>query len=110
MLPARNRAPRALFTMLRARDRNTKKLEGGEFEIFFEKGSYPAKVGIVVNKRTAKKAVLRNRIKRIVAEALKEQLGQIGGRLLVVVKSDISMLKTNDVKKKIFGVLEKLND
>ena len=110
MLPARNRAPRALFTMLRARDRNTKKLEGGEFEIFFRKGSYPPKVGIVVSKRTAKKAVLRNRIKRIVAEALKEQLGQIGGRLLVVVKSDISMLKTNDVKKKIFGVLEKLND
>ena len=110
MLPAINRAPRSLFTMLRARGANAKKFEGAEFEIFFEKGGFPVKVGIVVSKKTAQKAVLRNRIRRIVAEALKEQLGQIGGRLLVVVKSDISMLKTNDVKKKIFGVLEKLND
>ena len=110
MLPARNRAPRALFTMLRARDRNTKKLEGGEFEIFFRKGSYPPKVGIVVSKRIAKKAVLRNRIKRTVSAAINDELDQIGGQLLIVVKSDISMLKTDDVKKKIFGVLEKLND
>ena len=110
MLPARNRAPRALFTMLRAWGRNTKKLEGEELEIFFRKGSYPAKVGIVVSKRTAKKAVSRNRIKRIVSEAIKDGLAQFGGQLLIVVKSDISMLKTDDVKKKIFGVLQKLND
>lgn len=110
MLPARNRAPRALFTMLRARDRDTKKFEGAEFEIFFRKGSYPAKVGIVVSKRTAKKAVLRNRIKRTVAEAIKDELDQISGQLLIVVKSDISMLKTDDVKKKILEDLEKLND
>ena len=110
MLPARNRAARALFTMLRARDRNTKKLEGAEFEIFFRGGSYPVKVGIVVSKRIAKKAVLRNRIKRTVSAAIKDELDKIGGQLLIVVKSDISMLKTDDVKKKIFGVLEKLND
>lgn len=110
MLPARNRATRDLFTMLRARGANKKRLEGADFEIFFKKDSYPAKVGIVVSKRTAKKAVLRNRIKRTVAEAIKDELDQIGGQLLIVVKSDISMLKTDDVKKKILGVLEKLND
>jgi len=109
MLPARNRAARALFTMLRARDRNTKKLEGAEFEIFFREGSYPVKVGIV-SKRTAKKAVLRNRIKRIVAEAIKDELDKIGGQLLIVVKSDISMLKTGQAKEKIFRILQKLND
>ena len=110
MLPARNRAPRALFTLLRARDRNTKKLEGAEFEIFFEKGSYPAKVGIVVNKRTAKKAVLRNRIKRIVAEALKDEIEKIGGKLLIIVKKDISGLKTGQVREKILGMFQKLSD
>ena len=110
MLPARNRAARALFTMLRARDRNTKKLEGAEFEILFKKGSHPVKVGIVVSKRTAKKAVLRNRIKRIVAEAIKDELDKIGGQLLIVVKSDISMLKTGQAKEKIFRILQKLND
>ena len=110
MLPARNRAPRALFTELRARSANAKKLEGAEFEIFFEKGGFPTKVGIAVSKRIAKKAVARNRIKRIVAESLKEQLDQISGRLLIVVKKDISMLKTGHVKGKILGMLQKLND
>ena len=110
MLPTRNRAPRALFTELRARGTNAKKLEGAEFEIFFEKGSVPAKVGIVVSKRTAKKAVSRNRIKRIVAEAIKDELDQIGGQLLIVVKSDISMLKVADVKERIVKIIKKLND
>ena len=110
MLPAKNRAPRSLFAELRAKDRNVKRLESADFEILFKKDGFPAKVGIAVSKRIAKKAVLRNRIKRIVAEAIKDELDQIGGQLLIVVKSDISMLKTDDVKKKIFGVLEKLND
>ena len=110
MLPARNRAPRALFTKLRARGANAKKLESTEFEIFFEKGGSPLKVGIAVGKRIAKKAVSRNRSKRVVSESLKEQLDQIGGRLLIVVKKDISMLKTGQVKEKVLGLLQKLND
>lgn len=108
MLPARNRAPRALFTKLRARGSNARKLGGSEFEIFFEKGDSLLKVGIVVSKRIAKKAVPRNRIKRIVSEALKEQLDQIGGRLLIVVKKDISMLKTDEVKRELEKLLGRL--
>ena len=110
MLPARNRAPRDLFTKLRIRGSNAKKLETAEFEIFFEKGDSPLKVGIAVGKRIAKKAVSRNRIKRVVSESLKEQLDQIGGKLLIVVKKDISMLKTGQVKEKVLGLLQKLND
>ena len=110
MLHARNRAPRALFTELRARSANAKKLEGAEFEIFFEKGGSHLKVGIAVGKRIARKAVARNRIKRIVSEAIKDELDQIGGQLLIVVKSDISGLKTGQVKEKILGKLQKLND
>lgn len=110
MLPARNRAPIDLFTMLRARGSNAKKLGGAEFEIFFEKGGSPVKVGIAVSKRIAKKAVLRNRIKRIVAEALKDEIGKTGGKMLIIVKKDISGLKTGQVKGKVLGMLQKLND
>lgn len=110
MLPARNRAPRALFTKLRARGANVKKLEGAEFGIFFEKGDSPLKVGIAVSKRIAKKAVSRNRIKRIVAESLKGEIDKIGGELLIIVKKDISCLKTGQVKEKLLGMLQKLND
>ena len=110
MLHARNRAPRALFTEFRARGSNAKKLEGVEFEIFFEKGGFPAKVGIVVSQRIAKKAVARNRIKRIVAESLKDEIGKIGGKMLIIVKKDISSLKTGDIKEKISRILQKLND
>ena len=86
MLPSRNRAQRALFTKLQARGANAKKLEGAEFEIFFGKGGSPLKVGIAVGKRIAREAVSRNRIKRIVAESLKDEIDRIGGELLVVVK------------------------
>ena len=110
MLPSRNRAQRALFTRLRARGAKPKKLEGAEFEIFFEKGGSPLKVGIAASKRIAKKAVSRNRIKRIVAESLKDEIDKIGGELLIVVKKDISGLKTGQVKKKLLGMLQKLND
>ena len=110
MLPAINRAPRSLFTMLRARGANAKKFEGAEFEIFFEKGGFPVKVGIVVSKKTAQKAVLRNRIKRIVSESLKDEIDRIGGKLLIIVKKDISGLKTGQVKKKVLGMFQKLND
>ena len=110
MLPARNRAPRAFFTELRARGTNAKKLEGAEFEIFFEKGGSPLKVGITVSKKITKKAVARNRIKRIVAESLKDEIGKLGGKLLIIVKKDISGLKMAQVKGKVLGVLQKLND
>ena len=110
MLPARKRAPRALFTKLRARGANAKKLESTEFEIFFEKGGSPLKVGIAVGKRIARKAVSRNRIKRIVAESLRDESDKIGGELLIVVKKDISGLKTGQVKEKLIGMLQKLND
>ena len=109
MLHARNRAPRALFTELRARSANAKKLEGAEFEIFFEKGGSPLKVGITVSKKITKKAVARNRIKRIVAESLKDEIGKLGGKLLIIVKKDISGLKMDQVKEKVLGVLQKLN-
>jgi len=110
MLPARSRAPRALFTKFRARGASAKKIVGAEFEIFFEKGGSPLKVGIAVGERIAKKAVSRNRIKRIVAESLKDEIDKIGGELLIVVKKDISGLKTGQVKEKLLGMLQKLND
>ena len=110
MLSAKHRASRALFTALRARGAGAKKLEGVEFEIFFEKGGFPAKVGITVSKRIAKKAVARNRIKRIVSESLKDEIKTIGGKMLIIVKSDISGLKTGQVREKILGMLQKLND
>ena len=110
MLPSKNRAPRSMFAVFKAKGRSVRKIAFGEFEVFYEKGSQPARIGIVVAKTTAKKAVSRNRIKRIVSEALREQLMQIGGRLLIVVKRDISMLKMADVKERIVKIIKKLND
>ena len=110
MLPAKNRAPRSLFAELRAKDRNVKRLESADFDILFKKDGSPAKAGVVISKRIAKKAVLRNRIKRTVNEAIREELGQLGGQVLIIVKRDISGLKVARVKEKIFGVFEKLND
>ena len=110
MLPAKNRAPRSLFTTLRVKDRNVKRLESGEFEVFFKKDGPLAKVGIVVSKKIAKKAVLRNRMKRVISEAIRGELDQLDGQILIIVKSDVSGLKAAQVKEKILAIFQKLND
>lgn len=110
MLPSKNHAPRSMFAGLRARERSAKRITLGEFEIFFEKGTQPLQVGIVVAKATVKKAVSRNRIKRLVKEALRDQLGAVTGKLLIIVKSDISMLKMGNVRERLTKILRKLDD
>lgn len=59
---------------------------------------------VVVSKAVAKKAVERNRIRRITKEALRE-LGYQDG-LVIIVKNNIASLKMPEVKKKLENVLK----
>ncbi len=62
---------------------------------------------ITIPKKVAKKAVERNRIKRIVREALKDlKLQQVG--LRIIVKNNIAGLKKDQVKKIISQILPKI--
>ena len=63
-------------------------------------GDHP-RIGIIVSKKVAKKAVVRNRIRRILAEAIRPHLGHIrtNADVVVVVLPDFRAEKTRQVNK-----------
>ena len=81
-----------------------KKISTSEF-VLIQKGSGTTfKAASVVAKKVAPKAVDRNRIKRLIAQAL---LGQKGmkGNLIIIVKKNIASLKMQEVRNKLVKLL-----
>lgn len=74
------------------------------FDIRVKKADF-LKVAVTVSKKTASKAVDRNRIRRVITEALKRL--DIKGEIIVTVKKNISDLKFSDVQNKLANLLEK---
>lgn len=62
------------------------------------------KTVIIVSKAVAKKAVERNRARRIIKEALRDLAYQDG--LIIIVKNNIASLKMQEVKKKLEKILK----
>ena len=103
MLPKSNR----LVLSKRNPEKLANKVENGQFTIRFRKTASDFKAAVVVSKATAKKAVDRNRIRRITTEALKT-LQITGLDLIVVVKENINDQKPDQVAKSLKGVLSKI--
>lgn len=59
--------------------------------------SNQAKITIKVSKRIAKKAVDRNRIRRIIKEAIKRL--KLEGELAIIVRRNLTNLKTQEVEQ-----------
>lgn len=104
MLSPRNRLNLSKIT---SREFKGKKVSDEEFFLIGKEGVDNFKVGISVSKKVAKKAVDRNRIKRLIAESLRNQK-IFAGDLLVIARKNISDLKMNDVKIKLENMLKKL--
>lgn len=62
------------------------------------------KLTVVVSKKVAKKAVDRNRIRRIIKEAVR-QLNYRKG-LVIIVKNNIADLKTQEITRKLTQLIE----
>ncbi len=81
------------------------KNQSGDFVISFKKGE-KVKQTIIITKRTAPKAVSRNRIKRLIREILQDM--KLKGDLRIIVKKDLSGLKLADVAKKLMPQIKSL--
>jgi len=77
-----------------------------DFAISFKKGT-KTKLTIIITKKTAPKAVSRNRTRRLIREIIRGV--NFKGDLKVVVKQDLSGLKLADVAKKLEPRMKKLN-
>lgn len=76
---------------------------GQPFKVLYQK-SKEAKPTIVVSKKVAKRAVDRNRIKRITKEALR---GKTQEGLKIIVRNNIANLKTQEVEQRLKKILNK---
>lgn len=84
-----------------------KKIQTDEFTILYRNAD-KFRSAIVIPKRVAKKAVDRNRIKRLVAESLKDR--NYNFEIVVKVKNNLSNLKKNDLETKLEKALGKLSE
>jgi len=106
MLPARNRANPSLYR--KGKIEGTK-IADDDFRLTFFKKPRVFKVAVIVSKKVAKKAVDRNRIKRLIYEALRTS-GLIAGELVINVNTNLSAAKKVQIEVKLSRLLKKLNE
>ena len=85
----------------------TKKAVSNDLVLIFRGKPGAFKLTIVVTKKIAPRAVDRNRIKRLLKEAFRKPT-QLEGEVKLIVKSNISGLKLDDVLKKLELLLAKI--
>ncbi len=85
----------------------TKKAVSNDLVLIFERNPGIFKLTIVVTKKIAPRAVDRNRIKRVLKEAFR-RFAHPEGEVKLIVKSNISELKLDDVFKKLEPLLAKI--
>ena len=101
MLPAQYRLQK--FSNLKT----VKRLRSQNFELIQKTGN-EAKLGVVITKKVAKKAVDRNRIKRMIHEALKEEIVNLTSPLVIIVKANLASQKMPEIKNELIAQLKKI--
>lgn len=103
MISSKHRVPLASFDF-----KSSHKLAGGQLLVFFKRNSFPySRIGVIISKKTASKAVDRNRLRRLTQSWFKDTvLNQLIGWDLVViirptvkVKDDLSKIKAKLLKR-----------
>ena len=77
-------------------------------ESIFRKEPKIFKTAIIITKKVAPRAVDRNRIRRIISEALREKIGKTEDELVVIVKKNIAHFKKQEVSTIIERLINKL--
>jgi ribonuclease P protein component len=110
MIPSKNR-------LKKERDfqqviRNGKYLSSDLISIkFFSNSIGTTRIGFIVSKKISKKAVLRNRIKRILRESTRRYLDKIkeGYDIIIIAKEKMKEIESNEVIKEMEYLLNKAN-
>ena len=87
-----------------------KRVENEQFRLIAKREKGIFKTATVVSKKVAARAVDRNRIRRLVTEAIHTNLDKIKfqGFLIVIAKQNIAEFKKNQIESRILKLIEKL--
>jgi len=78
------------------------------FLVKFLKTADAARVTVVVSTKVSKKAVTRNRIKRIIRDCIRHSLLSLkSGDYVVIVKPSIARLEAVQMREEVLGLLQK---
>jgi ribonuclease P protein component len=106
MLPRKNRLN---LSQRKNRGGQTgKRVESEDFSLTFH-NTVILKAAIIVSKKVAPLAVDRNRIKRLLSEAIQKQ-NIVSGNLLIVVRKNISKFSQESVSQKLEKLLFELKN
>lgn len=83
-----------------------RRIPGSEFDLIVKPNSASARITIAVSKKVAKRAVDRNRIKRIIREALRKN-DTLKEPAVFILKKNIASLKSYQVEQLIKEVLSR---
>jgi len=78
------------------------------FGVSVMKNEGVSQIGFVISKKISKRAVDRNRIKRLLCEAMKDKLPE-GLKVIVLVRKNILEASLEDIEKSWEGVYEKIS-
>ena len=116
MLPKKNRIPRHLFPIVFIKGKNYASLNIYMRVACLRQNSSeekrdPSRFSFVVSKKVAKKAVDRNKLRRIGYGVIQKEISRIKKGFLVVVfiKKSAAKLSKNELKKEIMSLLQKAN-
>ena len=107
MLPFKNRLSLSGF---KTNSLGGKRVENEQFRLIAKREKGIFKTATVVSKKVAARAVDRNRIRRLVTEAIHTNLDKIKfqGFLIVIAKQNIAEFKKNQIESRILKLIEKL--
>jgi ribonuclease P protein component len=88
MLAKNRRLDRAEVTLLKDSSRKNRLIQGSFFGLVFQENNKESKFGVIISNKISSKAVERNRIKRLLYQAVKEKMmGKTGYFLFLAKKS-----------------------
>lgn len=85
---------------------NGLKRNSNNFTLLYSQTELDPKFAIVVSKKVSKKAVDRNKIKRIVREAIKANINKLKGNYLIIARPNVLNLENEQIVKEITTLLK----
>ena len=101
MLTKKKRLNRQEIKLLKDPSRKNKIIQGSFFGLIFQENSQKSKFGVIVSNKISGKAVERNRIKRLLYQAVKDKMADKTGHFLFLAKRSCLGADLESFKKEL---------
>ena len=101
MLAKKKRLNRQEINLLKDPSRKNKIIQGSFFGLVFQENNKESKFGVIVSNKISSKAVERNRVKRLLYQAVKDKMADKTGLFLFLAKRSCLGADLESFKKEL---------